>query len=470
MAIPPQQFKNSQTSGLSYGLVRQLQTKTSVGDNLPYGSPELGHDVLSMSERRTKRRKLDPRYNSQNTPHILDQGDDEDHLGIGDISNVRHVPATSEAASSIEIRPYLDLDNFQRPVSNGPRGLAIDEYRSVEKRMDSSLPSQRKRRDRDKRKARAQSGTPRSSFASSPSDSVEMLDSKVLLKPDVKPVYQGIGNMHAPGDVCLLESRQSGRSTGDRSPHFPTLLNAETVEDSKPTTNIAEVKVASTETRMRDQYRDTDGKKRNGSDPSSPDELITLKSNSRALSPIKTVRSQSPSKIFQQHSPGPSLNEDESIDIQQIKSNIKPSSFTGSVKKDIHASSRTRQRNGIHEDTSPWSLPLHAYYSQGEVYKEDGLEITYNQSNNCYEINCSGVNLATLNPELRIQPKKLMKITWSREGKKMRFESCKIGNVDNVLDIEMCTQKDVQQLNAILQEGNAMRVIGEHEYGLNVSR
>lgn len=458
VVLPSQQHKGNQLGKISHGFPHRLETRISTGDNLLQDSLELGSNVVSASEseRHAKRRKLELPRNSQNTPQILDGSDDEDQLMITDYASIRHVSPTSKNAKPTESKSTTSRGTSNPAPQEGAWTTGVSQYKNVEKCMNSSLPNTKKHRDRAKRKARGPSGTPGSSLASSQSDSLELLGYKVSQKPPSKPSYQGTANLHPPRP----RNGNTGRSTGDRSPHF--LLSSTTSQDVdlSTVTGAASNGPTSTEAQLRHLYRDTTGKRRGGADHSSSDELVTAGSNSRALSPVKTIRSQSPSKNGQA-SPGPSLINEESIEEQPIQSNIRPAKFTRSVKKEAHANSRAKQRNDVRENPSIWSLPLKRYYSQGHVHEDNDLKILYTESDRSYDIYHNGFNLATTNPNLRIYPSKLIKVYWSLEGTKMRFESSKMGYVDNVLDIDLCHEKDVQEFNAVLQESRSFRVKGE---------
>ncbi|KAI4171664.1 MAG: hypothetical protein LQ343_004057 [Gyalolechia ehrenbergii] len=461
VATPSQQHIGSQFRGPSQGILRQLETRTTVGDNLWRGSPELGNHGLSTSERLPKRRKLDLYHNSQDTPHVLDGSDDEDQLMTDGYTSVRHVPTTSKHPMPPEPKPITDRETSNPTVQDGLWTTGVAQYKDVEKRMDSSLPNTKKHRDRQKRKARGYLGTPRSSFASSQSDSIEFLDNENLVEPPVKVAYKGTANLCPSRASQAVRGGYSGRNAGDRSPHFPASSTASQAIDRNTARGNASGVLASTEAPLRNLYRDIAGKRRSGADRSSSDELVTAGSNSRALSPVKTTRSQTPSKNGQ-NSPGPSSIEDE-----PIQSNIRPATFTRSVNKQARASSRANQRNEVQGNPSVWSLPLNAYYSQGNVHKADGLKIVYTESDESYDIYHNELNLAKVNPELRIHPKKINRIYWAQGGKKMRFESSKIGKMDNVLDIELHYEKDVQEFTAVLQASRPVFVKGESQATLD---
>ncbi|KAL8710089.1 MAG: hypothetical protein Q9225_007355 [Loekoesia sp. 1 TL-2023] len=467
VVVPSRHLFNGPFNSLPQSTGRQLKTITSAGDNLLWNSTEVDPDVFSINERRAKRRKLDPERNSQNTPHVLDKSDDEDQLGVDDIVKVRHIPTMPEIVIPIETKPLVHRESSQHAAHDSLWNIGVSEFRCVEKLTDSSLPNDKKRRDREKRRAHGKSGTPRSSFASSQSDSIELLDNESFRKPALKTRMQGTTNMRAPRDPQAVERRELGRSTGSCSPHFPISITARSIGDSKLVTSTTEDGAPRAGTRLRDQYRDTDGKTRSDVDPSSPDVLVTVGSNSRALSPIKTAHPQTTAEDPRQHSPSPSLIEEEPVEVQPTRSNIKPSSFTGIVKNETRTSSRTHQRDNLQEKPLRRSLPLYAYYFQGRIYKDDGLRLVYGESDGSFDIHHNGSNLAKVNPELRIQPKKLQKIFWAQGGKKMRFESSKSGKVDNILDVEMCHEKDIQILTEVLQESNAKFVKGEERSALD---
>ncbi|KAL8828943.1 MAG: hypothetical protein Q9170_006384 [Blastenia crenularia] len=434
-----------------------------MGDNLPHRSTDQDHDVL-LASARVKRRKLNPQHNSQNTPEILDDSEGEDQLMTDDIVGIRHVTTVSKDSVPIEPKPSVSRESA-KATDHWTTG--ISEYKVVEKLAQSSLPNIKKQRDREKRRARENSRTPRLSFASSHSDSIELLDNEGLREAPAKAPYRGTANLHPPRASHALEKKDLRRRTGDRSPHFPIPTAAETIEDPKRATTTVMVEMTSTDAKLRDMYRDTKGRRRSGVDQSSSDELVTGGSNSRALSPVKTVRSQTPVTNDQRHSPGFALEEAFSIDEQAVLNNIRPATFTGMVNQETSAGSRPHHNNYLGETPPAWNVPLYAYYHQGKINTDAGLGLVYNDKDKSFDVYRDGVNLAKMYAELRIQPRKLRKILFALEGKKIRCESSKIGVLDNVLDIELSHEKDVQELTAKIQEFNSMLVKGESETTLS---
>ncbi|KAL9596492.1 MAG: hypothetical protein Q9219_005753 [cf. Caloplaca sp. 3 TL-2023] len=464
--IPSPKRTTNYFSGVPQRILQQLQTTTSAGDNVRQLSPELGHDSLSTSERRTKRRKLDPQYNSQKTPHVLDESEDESQLLTDDIIRIRHVSPTAQGIKSAESQSLASHERSKDIIPDGSWTNCVKEYRDVEKLMANALPNDKKRRDREKRKARGKSRTPRSSFASSPTESVETLDKNSPPKLLVKANHHGAANLDPLQAFQTLKKETTGRTTGYRSPHFPSRKPAE-IHNPNAKMDDPIDGLPSSDVQLRNQFRDTSGRRRSGADQSSADELMTAESNSRALSPVKTARSQTPAKDSQRHSPIPSSIDDGPFEIQTTRSNIKPAAFTAPVNEVTLAASRSYQRGDVQEKPPPWSLPLHAYYSRGKISDVDGLGLVYNENNQSYDIYHNGTNLAKVHPELMVQPRKLNKIIWAQGSRKIRFESSKTGKVDNILDVEMCCEKDVHELTTVLQESRSITVKAESEATLN---
>ncbi|KAL8929477.1 MAG: hypothetical protein Q9208_001146 [Pyrenodesmia sp. 3 TL-2023] len=436
----------------------QLQTFLSVGDNLSSSVKGPDRDVVFRDERHAKRQKLEPQRNSQSSPHQVDDSDDESNL-MDDVVCFRHVPSAPQDGESVTPRPYIK-PGYPRTATED--GTVVQEAKSFEKFVVGGRPSNSKRRrDSQRRRGREDPGTPRSSFASSHSDTIDLLESEVHVKPIAKTPYQGTAYYQAPMQPQASLKGKPGRSTGDRSRHFPVSDTAKPVDAQVPVLSAANCKPIPAETCLRDQYRDTDGRRRSGADQSSSDELLAAEPTSRALSPVKTTGSQTPIKASQRGSPAPTLVGDHSFDAQQFQSNIRPSTFTQPSKHAARPTLKMHQGNNAGEASAPWSIPIRAYNLHGLTHQNDSLGLVYDDRDKSYEIHQSGQNLAKRYPELRIQPGKLQKILWAREGTKIRFHSSKVGTYNGVLDIELCSEKDVQELNAKLQTSDAIFVKGE---------
>lgn len=391
----------------------------------------------------------------------MEESDDADHLTTDDIVGIRHISTTSQEGKAMETKPSMIRENSKSTSQTGAWVTGIHEYQSLEKHLDSSLPNHKKRRDMKKRIASDNSGTPRSSLAPSQSESIELLDPEITVKPAVKEPYRGTANLYPSQHSRAVLGGKAGRTTGGRSPHFPMPNGAAPLGERELVKVFADGKPAGNEPQLRHLYRDTNGRRRSGADQSSSDELVTARPNSRALSPVKTARSQTPMQIPQQDPPDISLAEKESFDAQQVQSNIRPSTFTQSGKHETRPASRTHTSINLKEEPAPWSVAVAAYNSQGRTHQDDSLGLVYMDRMDSYDIHQSGKNLAAINPELRIQPAKLLKISFAIDGTMIRFKSSKTGTVENVLDIELRFEKDVQELIAMLQVSGSIFVKGE---------
>ncbi|KAL8696545.1 MAG: hypothetical protein Q9201_007607 [Fulgogasparrea decipioides] len=455
-ATDPRQPLRSSWNGLPQGNRARLETATSSGNNVKVCTLEFDHDSLLSNGPRPKRQKLEPQRNSQNTPQVLDGSEDEDQLMMDDIVGIRHVSQAPKDSAPHAANHSLHSENISRTER---RDTGIREYKNVETLMDSSLPRNNKRRNRQRHGTHDASTTPRSSFASSPSDSIEVLNVDNAQNPVVKTRYRGTANLHPTQKSQAISNGSGGHDTGNRSPHF-ALPNDTKSTGARLEVNELQHGLPAPQIRLTETFRDTNGKIRGGTESISSDELFTAVSNPRALSPLKSTRSPSPVKIPQADTSIPVMD-DESPDSRPAQSNIRPSTFTKATKTRAHSASRTFQSDYREEKPAPWSISLQAYNFHGQTHKDDSLGLVYNENNKSYEIHHNGANLAKRYPELRIQPAKLLRIFWALDGTKMRFQSCKTGNIDNVLDLEMCKEKDVQELNAMLQESAKMAVKGE---------
>ncbi|KAL8681367.1 MAG: hypothetical protein Q9186_002510 [Xanthomendoza sp. 1 TL-2023] len=439
---------------------RELDTFTSAGSNVRCSTLEFISDSPSSTEPRSKRQKVDHPHNSQHTPRIIDGSDDADQLLLDDnVLEVRHVIKLPEDEHAEIKKRSISQGTSHRTERNGFGGTQSREFYGVEEMMGSSIPNSKQRKKQQLQTTRNASATAESSFASSPSDADEMLNMELVTHTAVKPAYKGTANLHPPRRSQPIRGSFHGRSTADRSPYFPPPTSTKSINvDQNP--RDSEGRPSSTRVALRGQPRDEIDKPSGEVHDTSSDELGAAEPDSRALSPVKPVRSQSPTKL-PHSSPIKPASPVHELGPRSVQGNIKPSTFTKTANNGTRSKIRTYQGSYPDEKLAPWSIPLRAYNWQGERYANDGLGLVYNDGAKSYDIHCWGSNLASRDLALRIQPRKLQRIRWERDGTKMRFESSKTGSVDNVLDIELDAEEDVQLLTAVLQEGVSINVKGE---------
>ncbi|KAL8851226.1 MAG: hypothetical protein Q9221_003857 [Calogaya cf. arnoldii] len=435
---------------------RQLETISSVGNNVKCSTVEYDWGSGHLREPRPKRRKLgpEPKINSQNTPQIVDESDEADQImRDDDVVQVKHV--TRPLGENVrEIgKPIVDGGSSKPTRPYAQNGQSQREYQAVENLMDSSQQNSRKHRSRHKNGAYDVPAMEGSSFASSKSESVEILDSEPTAEASAKGAYKGTANLFPSRRSQMTSEANTGRSIAERSSYFPAPTSDKASINHEDQLRRGKARSPASETRLRDQYRDSDNKRRGSAE--SPDELVIAEPNSRALSPIKSARVQSPSKISQPESARRHSIEDELGNSNLAKSDIKSSNFTGVAKN----GPRLKGTAYHGEKQAPWGMPLRSYNFRGQTHTDDGLALVHNDTGNSYEIHCSGMNLAKRCPDLQIRPQKLQHITWAQDGTKMRFQSSKMVDMDNVLDLELCNQKDVQTLNMYIQKQGAIALV-----------
>ncbi|KAL8799282.1 MAG: hypothetical protein Q9182_006019 [Xanthomendoza sp. 2 TL-2023] len=440
---------------------RELDTFTSAGGNVRCSTLGYIPNSSSLREPRSKRRKVDHPHNSQHTPWIMDGSDDADQLMLDDNEvQFRHVVKVPDDEQAEKKKPSTSQGTSHPTERNAFGSRSSREYYGVEDMMGSMVPNSKQRKKQQMHRARNGSATAGSSFASSPSDSIEMDLELVTTKTATKPAYRGTANLHPPRRPQAPSESIHGRSTADRSPYFPPPTAIKSINiDRKPTKS--EGKSSPTRASLRSQSRDETDKPSGEAHHTSSDELSVAEPNSMALSPVKPARLQSPTKSSHSDPIHPASFVDELDDPRSAQGDIKPSIFTKVANNGTRSRIRTHQGSYPNEKQAPWSIPLRAYNFQGTRHEDDSLGLVYNDGAKSYDIHCSGSNLAIRNFELRIQPRKLQNIRWEYGGTKMRFRSSKTGSVDNVLDIELDAEKDVQTLNDALQQEISIDVKGE---------
>ena len=430
---------------------RQLDTNFAVGHNVRSSTLDFDQDSLLSHEPHRKRQKLDVAHNSQRTPHVVDESDDEDQL-MAEVVGVRVVPSVFDNSKVNGTQPSSVRGSTSPAERKNLLSPGVSAFKTVES-LASSFVSKRRSKNRHRDRTHDASATPRSSFASSHSDTTDVVDVDNVQNPGVATKYTGTASLHM--------KRMMTDGNDHRSPYFiPSKTCGPNKVKRMP--NAGEVGSSSTAPRLSDQFRDTGGNTRGGEDSISSDELLTADPNPRALSPVKSNRSQSPGK---NSCPKPDVIgiQDKSQQSKPSRSNIKPSTFTKSAAHGNKLESMGHPRQYPEEEPAPWNVRVRAYNLQGKTYKGDSIALVYSDNEDAYDIHHDGTNRAREFPELRLRPNKLQKIFFAIDGTKMRFQSSKTGTIDNVVDFELYAQEDVQTLNAMLQQSRAIQVRGEHQ-------
>ncbi|KAI4163629.1 MAG: hypothetical protein LQ342_002663 [Letrouitia transgressa] len=439
-----------------------LETTSVTGDNVYVAVPTKFDDPI-VTEPRPKRRKVDSSYNSEQTPQLIDEEEDDDILSM-EYSRVQHKTRSDSSQDARRVLNALAVDSTRSLNRGGRFRGGIPEYKVVEHVMDSR-PSKTKRHRVGQEKERHPDGTStkRSSFASSETNSVEVLDAGRPQKEASTP-YKGTARapliLEPSGEI---NRAQHARTTGERSHHFPPPTRSRTATGGNGSDEIGGVHEKAIE-RQRLRFRnesDQRGKRLSSLEVnlSSPDELTAAKPSSRELSPVKFAQSASPIKEPNRDLQGSEYLKSD-VDTGLEKSNIQPSHFT---KHSVNTTALRRpafQSTYSKEKEATWSMPFSSFNFNGETRSSNNLALVFDESGESLNIHEAGKNLAAQEPSLRLQPRKLQKILWTVEGVKVRFESSKCGIHDYVLDIEMRSAKDLKALLQKLQEGRSIQVLG----------
>lgn len=258
-----------------------------------------------------------------------------------------------------------------------------------------------------------------------------------------------------PGELPQLRPQ----STATQSRHFAKTNSIERAKSTPHRPRLSSTtspKIQKEERRLSDQFRAVDGKRRNTEYSSSPDELAgdpAPKLDQASLLPKVLLggtncRSASPTKSSSSTRKGSPIGESPG---GLAPSNVPISTFSrSSVNKALPRTSNRRGRNNVESEPS-WGAPLAMVNVGGSMLSSPGLGLQLNPKTESYEIIKSGRKIVNDDVTLQIQPQKLLKVTWSRSKPQVRFSSSKSNNCDHILDLELCSAKDCQDLLSRLQ-------------------
>ena len=430
----------------------RLNTTFTTGDNVPCSTLELGSDLSHQAGSNRKRRRLNSDYNSQSSPYMVDN-DDEDDLNL-DIVAIRHISQKSDPL----IRNTKKLETTQKDPRPDYAShfvqIEIPEYNNIEKLMNSNPKKARKSKRgiyHGSQSVHNGSNTPMSSAASIKSDSLELLDDEDRQKSRTKPSDQDTVMFSPSGKHFNSTDAQSGRpglGSGESSPHFLPAKQPKSTFEVNRGTNQARAGKIDQENDPRenlgDQFRDIHGQKRGVMDPISSDELAAPDITVKGALPAKPAPPKSPLKMsWSNDNAAASFEEDVQPGLAQ--SNIRPAEFTirDHTKKVLKSSQYSKNRP---QETPPqWGVSLTSYILQGERHRGN-LGLVFDDNMGTYDVIQDGKSVAQEHAELRLWPEKLLKIQWASSGGSIRFHSSRSGTVDNVLDVEVSSEREAGEL------------------------
>ena len=187
---------------------------------------------------------------------------------------------------------------------------------------------------------------------------------------------------------------------------------------------------------------------------------VGQKADPDAVFTVKEMRSQSPSKQSSSTLKASTPADDLAI---WAPSTIK-SDFATSNAKTQSSGHLTRSAPRDHEAEPPWSVALTAINLPGNHVKNDDLGLVCDAKQNEYYVQMQGSPIKSTHSTLRIRPQKLVKVLWENPGNRIRLESSRSGTEDNVLDLELASERNVPILLERLQLSNHFQVIGKTRY------
>lgn len=336
---------------------------------------------------------------------------------------------------------------YQGLSYNGPK---ISEFRALEQTMNSGHKGQQ-RRGKAGMACSQRNGQLEVLPADSPSESqpidLDLLTNDTEHKVRIQPTYKGTAR-----NVEISSKNRQG--TGHTAKAHEVIL----VDDKKiPIVNATKP----LEANLRHKFIDTLGSRRISDALGSSDELAggntpnTLPSGGRLSrpEPVGIDKASQATSTYKRvaHSMEDSPGLDKSIIAPKTLNKSKPSQPT--------KMSPTHPR----DEFRPWGVEISSVGIGSEQIKSDSLGFFLSEDEKEFNI---GYNGCIYHSD---KISKLLKLIWSRSTSKVRLETSKTGIYDSKLDLELCTEKDVNTLTKKLQNLNPhITVTSRTRYGCRV--
>lgn len=335
---------------------------------------------------------------------------------------------------------------------------AVDEFRSVEGIMDSN--PRNAKRNRAAAATRQKTASPLMAPFSR-NNSFEVL---------------GEGEPSGPSNTRPAETRYQGtiRQQPEIAQTNGVNGNAHTLHGQITTSQYFKQTLhdqpKESERSLRSSFVASDGKTR-GMDRLSSDELegpATLGEHADVipLSPRKARHLPDPG------SPRPGAGRPTKSSTRETpmeRSNIKPTIFqTQRPSKGKSGRRGTFEDQYLDESESQWAVPIAAINIPGEAEMRvsSSMGIVYDEDEKRYFVKDCGRPFKAPNASAYgVNPRILQKCWREKFGKKIRFQSSKSGTDDNLLDVELASEKDVAELLLKIQgDSTNVKVFDEEGY------
>ena len=236
------------------------------------------------------------------------------------------------------------------------------------------------------------------------------------------------------------------QSTATQSRHFANTISIERAKNTPHTplpSSTTSSQIHKEEPRLNDQFRAMDGKRRNTEYSSSPDELAgdpPPKLDQASLLPKPILRGTDSRMASPTKSSSSTRKGSPTV---QSPGGLAPSS--------VPISTFVRRGRDNVESEPSWGAALATVNVGGRMLCSSGLGLQLNPKTDSYEIIDSAEKVLKDGVTLQIQPRKLLRVTWSTSRPQVRFFSSKSVNCDPTLDLELRSAKKCQDLLSRLQ-------------------
>lgn len=444
-----------------------LAVEVHKGSNVESLSKKIERDETLPTPPSAKRQKLD----HQVSPTSSGQTDPLDQISPHAIS-FHASQGTVQPAS----RPPSASANSQAPCIPMKRNSS-SEYWNVESMMDSK-PKGKKQRRGDSRGYQADHAllppSPRMSSMSNPIDisGDESQSANINSREASRPTYRGTARQPPPtvnGTKANTSKPLKERANSTQSPYFskPGLPAARSNGNVKRKL-VTQNSNRETSPGLAQKFVAADGTRR-GSDvnaSSDADELqsapttVGQNADPDAVFTAKDMRTNSPSKQSTSTLKATSPTDD----LPFLAPSIIKSDFPSSSAKSPNRGRPSGPVSLDQEAKPPWSIALSAISLPGNLYSNEDLGLVYDEKEGEYHILRQGSRIKATHSSLRIQPKRVNKILWEKEGVRVRLESPRSGAEDNVLDLECASERGLQLLLHRLQISNPLTVASKNRY------
>ncbi|KAL9099392.1 MAG: hypothetical protein Q9163_005103 [Psora crenata] len=337
------------------------------------------------------------------------------------------------------------------PGKEPSRGL-VHEYRKIEHLMNSDSTRSNKKRGR-----RNGSHSDKYSISKSSSPLIDALQQTNINETDkhtqkVEPLIEWIAS----------DNRTAAKITQRRHLNDARMIQV-TNSYTEPPPNSSSESLGFSQARLRNQglemetspeilslnkqFVQADGEKRGGLHPgSSPDELTSGTTVGNQVDTTNLAHSKRVRIVSFSKSPSPSLNPPGQV---EHNAGLEPSNIRASK----FGPSRPQKNTRCFAAAPPQSYAMTALNlpASGSYYQDPDLCLVHDKRNDVYTVSHRGAPAEFDGTTFQIVPRKLQKIFWELGGRKLRFESSRSGNDDNVVEIELSSEKDTSNLVKCLQ-------------------